>query len=167
MANLTPRELEIKNKLYSQYKANKKKFIRDYGKDAEQVMIGRAIKLAKQMNEKLNKQKVREMIKTALTQPVEEINSADFVQNRKPVEDKEENPRDVIQLDVPLFIRLLEYAREDAKEDVDLHNVTENVIELSKEGRVLDMDDYNSIMSPDSEGNITELVSKIMKKLKP
>lgn len=150
MANLTPRELEIKNKLYSQYKANKKKFIRDYGKDAEQVMIGRAIKLAKQMNEKLNKEKVREMIKTALTKgPVEEINSAEFVQSRKPVEDEEKNPKDIIQMDIPLFIRMLEYAREDAKEDVDLHNVAENAIELSKEGRILDMSDYNDIVSPD------------------
>jgi hypothetical protein len=33
------------------------------------------------------------------------------------------NPKDIIKLDVPLFIRLLEYAREDAKSDMDLHKV--------------------------------------------
>jgi hypothetical protein len=31
------------------------------------------------------------------------------------------NPKDTITVDVPLFIRLLEYAREDAKTDMDLH----------------------------------------------
>jgi len=30
------------------------------------------------------------------------------------------NPQDKITVDVPLFIRLLEYAREDAKTDIDL-----------------------------------------------
>ena len=58
-----------------------------------------------------------------------------------------ENPRDVIKMDVPLFIRLLEYAREDAKTDMDLHDVSENIISLSSEGRVLSMADYNKIMT--------------------
>ena len=58
-----------------------------------------------------------------------------------------ENPKDVIKLDVPLFIRLLEYAREDAKTDMDLHDVAENIIGMSSEGRVLSMNDYNKIMS--------------------
>lgn len=57
-----------------------------------------------------------------------------------------ENPADVIRLDIPLFIRLLEYAREDAKTDVDLHNVSERVINLSSSGETLTMDDYDSIV---------------------
>jgi len=57
------------------------------------------------------------------------------------------NPVDVIKLDVPLFIRLLEYAREDAKTDMDLHDITENIISMSSEGRTLSMSDYNKIMS--------------------
>ena len=40
------------------------------------------------------------------------------------------NPEDKITVDVPLFIRLLEYAREDAKSDMDLHKVTENILKL-------------------------------------
>lgn len=35
------------------------------------------------------------------------------------------NLSDKITVDVPLFIRLLEYAREDAQTDMDLHNVAE------------------------------------------
>ena len=56
------------------------------------------------------------------------------------------NPRDTIKVDVPLFIRLLEYAREDAKTDMDLHDVAENIISLSSVGKTLTMDDYDSIV---------------------
>jgi hypothetical protein len=41
------------------------------------------------------------------------------------------NPRDIITVDVPLFIRLLEYAREDAQTDMDLHDVADNIISLA------------------------------------
>jgi hypothetical protein len=61
------------------------------------------------------------------------------------------NPKDTIIVDVPLFIRLLEYAREDAKTDMDLHNVAENIIDLSEEGQVLSMDDYNAIVGTTEE----------------
>lgn len=57
-----------------------------------------------------------------------------------------ENPKDIIRVDIPLLIRLLEYAREDAKDDVDLHNVAERVINLASNGSVLTMDDYKSIV---------------------
>ena len=50
-------------------------------------------------------------------------------------------------MDVPLFIRMLEYAREDAKTDIDLHDVTEKIIGMAKEGRTLTIKDYNKIMS--------------------
>lgn len=56
------------------------------------------------------------------------------------------NPKDTIKLDVPLFIRLLEYAREDAKTDMDLHNVAENIINLSETGNTLTMTDYDKIV---------------------
>jgi hypothetical protein len=47
------------------------------------------------------------------------------------------NPRDIITVDVPLFIRLLEYAREDAQTDMDLHDLTENIISLAASGKTL------------------------------
>jgi hypothetical protein len=53
---------------------------------------------------------------------------------------------DIVKLDVPLFIRLLELAREDVKEDADLHDVAEAVIKLSQEG-VVTMADYDSIVA--------------------
>ena len=53
---------------------------------------------------------------------------------------------DVVHLDVPLFIRLLELAREDVKQDADLHDVAEALIKLSQDG-VATMADYNSIVN--------------------
>lgn len=56
------------------------------------------------------------------------------------------NKPDVVKLDVPLLIRLLEYAREDAQTDMDLHNVTEKLIEFSTSGNVLTMEYYDAIV---------------------
>ena len=52
---------------------------------------------------------------------------------------------DIIKVDVPLFLRLLELAREDIKNDMDLHDVTEVVTKLSRH-RVLTMKDYDAIV---------------------
>lgn len=56
------------------------------------------------------------------------------------------NPKDTIKLDVPLFIRLLEYAREDAKDDMDLHRLAENAIDMSRFAGTLGMMDYEAIV---------------------
>ncbi len=53
---------------------------------------------------------------------------------------------DIVQLDVPLFIRLLELAREDIKQDADIHDLAQKVIELSKSGPV-DMASYDELVS--------------------
>jgi hypothetical protein len=163
---LSPRELELKNQLYNQFKSNKREFIKKYKGNAEQVMTGRAIKTAKNMAMKEQKQRIREIVKNSLANgPVEEINSVEYVQNRKPVDD-EKNPIDTVRMDIPLLIRVMEFAKEDAKTDMDLHAAAENMIELSKKDRVLNMDDYNNIVSPDEENQINELVKKVMTKLK-
>lgn len=60
---------------------------------------------------------------------------------------EETNPEDVIHLDVPLFIRLLEFAREDAQADVDLHFLADNAIRLSAEGQPLNMEHYNELIA--------------------
>lgn len=63
----------------------------------------------------------------------------------------DENPVDSVSVDIPLLIRLLEYAREDAKDDMDLHSVSERLIAMSSEGRTLGMDDYDSIVGSNIE----------------
>lgn len=52
---------------------------------------------------------------------------------------------DIVKLDVPLFIRLLELAREDVKQDADLHDIAEIVTQLSQDGPVT-MEKYNEII---------------------
>ena len=147
MPKPTPRILALQKQFFDQYKANKKFWVDKYGADAEKVMTGAAFTRAKSAAMKDDKQRIKEMIKKALMGPVKEeaIDSKAFIQSRKP----KENPKDVVKMDVPLLIRMLEYAREDAKTDMDLHKVAENLIQLSQEGRILDMTDYDSIVSPD------------------
>ena len=54
---------------------------------------------------------------------------------------------DVISLDVPLMIRLLEYAREDAETDAVLHFVAENLVNLSRSGTILTVDHYEELLN--------------------
>jgi hypothetical protein len=72
------------------------------------------------------------------------------------------NPSDKVTLDIPLFIRLLEYAREDAKTDMDLHNVAEKAISLSETERTLTMNDYDSLVAGNSEDQQMDEVKRMI-----
>jgi hypothetical protein len=52
---------------------------------------------------------------------------------------------DVIKINVPTFVRILELAREEIKNDPDLHDIAEIAARLSDEG-VITMNDYDSIV---------------------
>ncbi len=52
---------------------------------------------------------------------------------------------DIVQLDVPLFIRLLELSREEIKDDADIHDLAQAVIKMSAQGPV-NMANYNDIV---------------------
>lgn len=62
------------------------------------------------------------------------------------------NPTDTVKLDVPLLIRLLEYAREDASTDMDLHDLAEKLVARCSRGKTLTMKDYDYVV----ETEITE-----------
>jgi len=64
---------------------------------------------------------------------------------KEDVEEAEVDEVDTVTMDVPLLLRVMEYAREDAHEDMDLHDVAERMIAMSKDGP-LSMDDYDSIV---------------------
>jgi hypothetical protein len=57
------------------------------------------------------------------------------------------NTVDTITMNVPLFIRMLEFAKEDAKTDMDLHIATEKILEQLKNKDCLNMDSYDYIVS--------------------
>ena len=55
-------------------------------------------------------------------------------------------------MDIPLLIRLLEYAREDAKTDMDLHDLTEKLVAMGSEsGKTLSMSDYDQLVANQEE----------------
>jgi hypothetical protein len=72
-------------------------------------------------------------------------------------EAKEEDAVDTITMDIPLFLRMLEYSREDASQDMDLHDVTEKANLLGKERGILQMDDYDEIVGAADEINEVNL----------
>lgn len=77
------------------------------------------------------------------------VTKADILKGRG-VELKEDAV-DTVTLDIPLFIRLLEYAKEDAQTDMDLHDAAEKAIALNKSKEVLSMEDYNQLISSENE----------------
>jgi len=52
----------------------------------------------------------------------------------------------VLRLNVPLMLRLLEFAREDANSDLDLHFLVENLVKLNNDFSYLAMKNYNEIV---------------------
>jgi hypothetical protein len=53
---------------------------------------------------------------------------------------------DTIKINVPAFIRLIELAREEVKNDADLHDMAEIVTKISQKEGVVTMDHYNTIV---------------------
>ncbi len=68
MANkpLTQDQLAKVEEKLKTYMANKQSWVKRYGKDAESVMRGRAISTVKKETEQMNKQKLKELVKTSL-----------------------------------------------------------------------------------------------------
>lgn len=63
--------------------------------------------------------------------------------------------KDTVTFNIPLLIRMLELAREDIKSDMDLHRVTEKIINIRKKG-VLTMADYKYIKNIREEFDIAD-----------
>ena len=59
--------LDLQQKFFNDMLVNKSKIVQRYGKDAEKVMKGKAMNLAKKETEKMNKQKLKELVRKTLT----------------------------------------------------------------------------------------------------
>jgi hypothetical protein len=90
----------------------------------------------------------------------DEANTLYIENSNQYLNEQEEDPTDIIAMDVPLFLRMLEWAKEDAAEDVDLHEVTERAIEAVKLRGLLSMDDYNSLVGETQQVDEVRLVPK-------
>jgi hypothetical protein len=84
------------------------------------------------------------------------------------MEDQEqENKMDVISVDVPLFIRLLEFAREDATDDMMLHDVAEKLIEMCADGEIMQMEQYDEIVGSKEDKAATSGMNAVEDKIEP
>lgn len=98
---------------------------------------------------------VQTQVETKVTENmnIEKALEAQLEAEVRKMEKSNSDPADKVTFDIPLLIRLFEYAREDAKTDMDLHNVTERIIALSKENPVLTMEHYEQIVKDSVGGN--------------
>ena len=56
------------------------------------------------------------------------------------------NPKSTVELSIPLLLRILEFAKDDASSDEELRKVANNMIELSRVAGELGMIDFEAIM---------------------
>jgi len=147
---------------------NKRSLVKKYGKDAEKVMYGIATKQAKNKQEAMNLENLKGMIEAALANP----DKADLNKDGKlssyekkrgaaiekaMVKEVEQDAIDIVTLDVPLFIRMLEYAKEEASDDMVLHDIATKTIALSKQRGILSMEDYEALIpEPQPEDQLAE-----------
>jgi hypothetical protein len=82
-------------------------------------------------------------------------------------QEQEENKMDVISVDVPLFIRLLEFAREDATDDMKLHDVAEKLIEMCADGDIMQMEQYEEIIGAKEDSADTSGMNAVEDSMEP
>jgi hypothetical protein len=82
-------------------------------------------------------------------------------------QEQEENKMDVITVDVPLFIRLLEFAREDATDDMMLHDVAEKLIEMCADGDIMQMEQYDEIVGSKEDKAATSGMNAVEDNMHP
>jgi hypothetical protein len=80
--------------------------------------------------------------------PSHDVKSYDSEDNRPGEHD---NTPDTISVDIPLLIRLLEWAREESNDDVELHEIATNLTNM--QGKTLTMDDYYKIVGEKDEAD--------------
>jgi len=89
---------------------------------------------------------------------------ADYKPSTPKTVGEEVSKTDTLTIDIPMFIRLMEYAREDAKTDMDLHNVTTNLLKIKD--KTISMADYDQVVqSTDVDTADESFKDKIAKKI--
>jgi len=114
--------------------------------ELEEWAEGQGLNLEKDADETAKKY-FREKYSKDLTDEGEKSLRAQMFEGEENAEPKAENPIDIISMDVPLFIRMLEFAREDASTDMDLHDLAQKAIKMSSEGEPLTMMHYDELVS--------------------
>lgn len=95
----------------------------------------------------------------------EETGGGEQMKTKKKKIKEEADKADTVTMDIPLLIRVLEYAREDAKTDMDLHKVVENLIKMRDQG-TLSMAQYNAIVKIAEGVELSEVSSELLQRYK-
>ncbi len=77
------------------------------------------------------------------------------------------DPMDLVTMDVPLLIRLFELMKETVQDDAELHHITTQILNVSKQSdEPLTMEKYNEILNGQSDEPVTESNRYASKKAK-
>lgn len=123
-------------------------------KDARPSMVG---KYFKQIEEEFQESEQR--YKDRSRQLAERVIKKISPQTKKKLKEETEGV-DSVTLDIPLLIRLMEFAREDAQDDMTLHQVAERMIGMKEEGQALSMSDYKDIVGSIDEDAVDDFIAK-------
>jgi len=94
---MSPEEISKRDEIIKGMLDNKKSLVKKYGADAEKVMYGTATKKAKKLAEMESKDKLREIIKNALSKPVEEKKTEKYDDNPALKGKQKDNLPDALQ----------------------------------------------------------------------
>lgn len=94
---MTPKEIAKREDIIKGMLDNKRSLVKKYGADAEKVMYGTATSKAKKIAEMESKDKLREIIKKALSKPVEEEKTEKYDDNPALKGNQKDNLPDALQ----------------------------------------------------------------------
>jgi superfamily II DNA/RNA helicase len=145
--SLTKAEIDKSEEIIKKLKGNKKDFVKRYGKDAEAVMYGRAVNMAKKQVENMEGNKLKEMIKKALSKPQVEGKKVDM--------DKD---GDIDSKDYLLKRdQAIKKSKGEVKEDIDLghtdnepHMIKGELYQISKDA----LDLYDMVSDYEGRGEV-------------
>jgi hypothetical protein len=108
---LTKAELNKREDIVKDMKKNKRALVKKYGKDAEQVMYGRATNIAKKQAEGMNPDKIKELVQDALQNPKKadldkDGKLSDYEKKRGAAIEKNMEKVDEMDLNDPIAMRL-------------------------------------------------------------
>ena len=152
---LTKAELDKREDIIMNMKKNKRSLVDKYGKDAEAVMYGRATNMAKKQSESMEKERLSELIKDALTNPKKaDLNKdgklSDYEETRGKAIEKnlEENSVDIEDYEL---------------EDEDMDNPDEDLVIIGS--GYLDIKSKFGERPPQTNGEYAEIGQKVVDQL--
>jgi YD repeat-containing protein len=118
----------------------------EYDQEGEMAkgQLDRAADAAQELHDILDDaDNLPEWVQSKITKALDYLDTArDYIKSE--FNEDVEGGIDTLTMGIPLFIRMLEYAREEAQTDADLHHVTKKMMDM---GGNVTMDDYDEIMS--------------------